>query len=103
MDFPQLVNSFNKRATQKAHSHTDISQAENEPLTIKRAATIYEGGGAIFIAIFAVVVIIAVPLILYFNPNDRQKNPFVLLAPMAGAIFFLTQFYRYRKNNKDKT
>ncbi|HYC38963.1 MAG TPA: hypothetical protein VEB63_00630, partial [Chitinophagaceae bacterium] len=62
-----------------------------------------EGGRAIFIAIFAVVVIIAIPMILYFNPGDRQKNSFVLLAPMAGAIFFLTQFYRYRKNNKAKT
>lgn len=102
MDFPQLVTSFNKRVTQKAHSHTDISHAENKPLTIKRAATIYEGDGAIFIAIFAVIVVIAVPLILYFNPSDRQKNPFVLLAPMGGAVFFLTQFYRYRKRNKAK-
>jgi hypothetical protein len=101
-DFPQLVNSYNKRVTQKAHSHTDFSHSENEPLTIKRAGTIYEGGGAIFIAIFAVIVVIAVPLILYFNPDDRQNNPFVLLAPMAGAFFFLTQFYRYRKKNKTK-
>ena len=103
MDFPQLVNSFNKRVTQKAHSHADISHTDNEPQTIKRAATIYEGDGAIFIAIFAVIVIVTVPLILYFNPSDRQKNPFILLAPMAGAIFFLTQFYRYRKKNKTKT
>jgi hypothetical protein len=29
MDFPQLVNSFNKRVKQKAHSHTDISHADN--------------------------------------------------------------------------
>jgi hypothetical protein len=103
IDFSQLVNSFNKRVTQKAHTHTGFSHADNESLTIKRAATIYEGGGAIFIALFAVIVIIAVPLILYFNPGDRQKNPFVLLAPMAGAIFFLTQFYKYRKKRKDKT
>jgi hypothetical protein len=103
IDFSQFVTSFNKRVTQKAHSHADIPQADNEPQTIKRAATIYEGEGAIFIALFAVIVIIAVPLILYFNPGDRQKNPFVLLAPMAGAIFFLTQFYRHRKKHKAKT
>jgi len=65
--------------------------------------TIYESGAAVFIAVFAVIVIIAVPLILYFNPGDRQKNPFVLLAPMVGAIFFLTQYFKYRKNNKAKT
>lgn len=103
VDFPQLVNSFNKRVTTKAHLQTDISHADNEPLTIKRAATIYESGSAIFIAIFAVIVIIAVPLILYFNPSDKQKSPIVLLAPMAGAIFFLTQFYKYRKKCKNKT
>jgi hypothetical protein len=103
MDFPQLVNSFNKRVTAKEHTSADIHQTHNQPQIIKRAATIYESEGAIFIAAFAVVVVIAVPLILYFNPSDRQKNPFVLLAPMAGAIFFLTQFYRYRKNNKAKT
>lgn len=102
MDFPQLVNSFNKRVTKKAYPHADIPQTDKEPLTIKRAATIYESGGVVFIAAFAVIVIIALPLILYFNPRDRQKNPFVLLAPMAGAIFFLTQFYRYRKNDKAK-
>ncbi len=103
IDFPQLVNSFNKRVTQKARSQGDIPHIENEPLTIKRAATIYEGDGAIFIAIFAIIVIIAVPLILSFNSGDRQKNPFILLAPMAGAIFFLSQFYKYRKKNKAKT
>lgn len=103
IDFPQLVSRFNKRVTAKTHSQPDIPQTHNEPQTIRRAATIYESGGAIFIAAFAVVVIIAVPLILYFNPSDRQKNPFVLLAPMTGAIFFLTQFFRYRKNNKAKT
>ncbi|MBL7744550.1 MAG: hypothetical protein JNN00_13855 [Chitinophagaceae bacterium] len=102
MDLPQLVNIFNKRVTSKSHSHADTPQADNEPQTIKQAATIYEGDGAIFIAIFAVIVIIAVPLILYFNPDDKKKNPFILLAPMAGAIFFLTQFYRYRKKNKTK-
>ena len=83
--------------TQKSYSHNEISHAENKPLTIKRAATIYEGEGAVFIAIFAVIVVIAVPLILYFSPKDRLKNPFIALAPMAGAVFFLTQFYRYRK------
>lgn len=103
IDFSQLVNSFNKRVTAKTHSQPDILKTQNGPQTIKRAATIYESGGAIIIAAFAVVVIIAVPLILYFNPSDRQKNPFVLLAPMAGAIFFLTQYFKYRKNNKAKT
>ena len=102
IDFPQLVNNFNKRVTHKAQSQADILSTDNEPLTIKRAATIYEGDGAIFIAIFAVFVIIAVPLILFFNPDDRQKNPFVLLAPMAGAIFFLTQFYKHQKKIKVK-
>lgn len=97
MNFPQLVKSFNKRVTQKSYSHNEISHAENKPLTIKRAATIYEGEGAVFIAIFAVIVVIAVPLILYFSPKDRLKNPFIALAPMAGAVFFLTQFYMYRK------
>lgn len=103
MDFPKLVNNFNKRVSQKAQSQADITYTDNEPQTIKRAATTFEGDGAVFIAIFAFIVIIAIPLILYFNPGDRQKNSFVLLAPMAGAIFFLTQFYRNRKNNKAKT
>jgi hypothetical protein len=100
IDFPQFVNNFNKRVTQKPRSQADISYTVNESMKIKRAATIYEGDGAIFIAIFAIIVIIAAPLILYFNPGDRQTNPFVILVPMAGAIFFLTQFYKHRKKNK---
>lgn len=103
IDFPQLVSSFNKRVTQKALSQSYIPYIVKEPQTIKRAATIYEGDGAIFIAIFAVILIIAVPLILCFNPGGRQSNPFVLLAPMAGAVFFLTQFYKHRKKNNAKT
>lgn len=102
-DFPQLVNSFNKKVSNNGHSHANAPQTSKDPQTIKRAATIYESDGAVFIAAFAVILIFAVPLILYFNPGDKQINPFVLLAPMAGAMFFLSQFYRYRKKNKYKS
>jgi hypothetical protein len=103
IDFPQLVNGYNKSVKSKVNFPSEISQTDYEPREIKREKTMYEGSGAVVIAAFAVVLIIAVPLILYFDPGERQKNPFILLASMTGAIFFFTQFYRYRKNSKAKT
>jgi hypothetical protein len=103
LNFPQLVERHNKQAKSKAHFLANNLHADDEVLLIRQEKTIYESRGAIFLAIFAVIAIIAVPLILYFNPIDRQKNPFILLAPMSGAAFFLSKFYKYRKKNKTKT
>jgi hypothetical protein len=93
MDFSQTVVKHNKQQKRQLKK-TKFDQSE---VGIKRAKIIFELASAPFIAAFAILLIIAVPLILYFKPADTSKNPFILLAPMAGAIFFLIQFYKYRR------
>lgn len=103
IDFPKIVCSFNERVAAKGNSQGDGQNAGNRPLMINRESTIYEGGGATLIAAFAVVIILAVPLILYFNPSGKKQSTFVLVAPMAGAIFFLMQYFKHQKRKNAGT
>jgi hypothetical protein len=96
--FPQIVVKYNKEQ-KKEFKKEELGQPS---VGIKRAKTIFESEFAPYLAAFAILGIVAVPLILYFKPADTSKNPFVLLTPMAGAIFFLTQFYKYRKNRNSE-
>lgn len=93
-NFSQIVVKSNKERKKEFKSE-ELDQAGVE---IKREKTIFESEFAPFLAAFAILMIIAVPLILYFKPAETSKNSFALLAPMAGAIFFLIQFYKYRRN-----
>ena len=98
MDFSQIVIKHNKERTKKSKTE-ELGQSG---VGIKRANTIFESEFAPFLAAFAILIIVAVPLILYFRSADTSKNPFALLAPMAGAIFFLIQFYKYRRTRNNE-
>ena len=98
MDFSQTVAKHNK-PQKREFKRNEFDQSE---VGIKRAKTVFELESAPFIAAFAIILIVAVPLILYFKPTDTSKNAFMLLAPMAGAIYFLIQFYKYRRKRNIK-
>jgi hypothetical protein len=104
-DFDKLVAAFSQvviKYNRQKDIQSDTKKSEQSEFGIKKAKTIFESQSAPFLAAFAVLMIVAVPLILYFKPSDTSENRFVLLAPMAGAIFFLIQFYKYRKSNKSE-
>ena len=96
MNFPQIAVKYNKELKEEFKR----GELDRSGVGIKKAKTIFESEFAPFIAAFAILMIITFPLIIYFKPADIAKNSLALLAPMAGAIFFLIQFYKYRKKNQ---
>ena len=94
-DFPSIVSHHNQNAQAVRHAKNQ-NVLKNE---IKAENTIFESDAAPFLAILAIVMIIAFLLILYFNTS---KNPLIMLGPIGGATFFLIQFFKYRKNNRSE-
>jgi len=101
-DFPSKVEKHNK-IIQRQSGRTDTEKKPQKAETIiKKEKTIFENELAPFVAGFAILVVIAVPLVLFLKPTGEISNPFVGLASMAGAFFFVVQYFKYRKKISKK-
>jgi hypothetical protein len=94
-DFPAKVERHNKKVERKP-----TTTETQRPTKINREKTIFEAAYSPLLAGFAILLLVAVPLIFFFKPIDKISNPFMGLAAMTGGLFFLTQYFKYRKNNK---
>jgi hypothetical protein len=68
--------------------------------TIKRAKSIYETNSGLVLAGFAMVVIIALPILLIVVPSTKEPNYFMFGLGYLGAIYFLIKVYKLRKKNR---
>jgi hypothetical protein len=97
-DFSQVVSEHNRQKHISSHSE----KLPTKELEIKREKTFYESKGSPFFKILAIIFIVTIPIFLYLYPGDKPTNPFVLLAPIAGATFYMIQFFKYRKQKKNE-
>jgi predicted ATP-dependent protease len=96
-DFPSKVERYNKKAEKRA-----IATRTEKPAKILREKTIFEEAYAPLLAGFAILLLIAVPYLIFFNPDKKVSNPYMGLAAMAGGLFFLIQYFKYRKEKNEK-
>lgn len=96
-DFPSKVERHNKKVERKA-----ITTKPEKPAKIKREKTIFEEAYAPLLAVLAILLLVAVPFIIFFNPDKKISNPYMGLAAMAGGLFFLTQYIKHRREKKNE-
>ena len=77
------------------------SQNNNKSNHIKLGKTIYETTFGLILAGFAVLIIIAIPIILFAFPTNQTSNYAGLTIACVGAIFFVVQVYIHRKKRKE--
>ena len=98
LEFPNITLDYNNH---KENISTNKSASEETKLVkIKREKTLYEGKIGLFLAGLAIIFI---ALFIYLIATNKLKNSsgiFGLLASISGAIFFLGQFFKYRKEEK---
>ena len=94
-DFPSIVESYNKKISRK-----QVTTETNNPKKIEKEKTIFEESYSPLLAGLAILLLLAVPLIFFFKPIDKISNPLMGLAAMFGGLFFLTQYFKHRKNKK---
>lgn len=93
-EFPTAINQFNQ---QKQIQTIELNhEAPKKKQEVKEEKNIYQSQAAPVFAILAVLMIALAITIVVVNPTGKTRNPFLLFSPLAGAIFFLTQFFRYR-------
>jgi hypothetical protein len=94
-DFPAKVSRYNSNVERRP-----LIYATSKNKRIEKEKTIFEGSNAPVLAGFAILLLIAVPLILFISSSDKLSNPFIGLASMSGGLFFLIQYFKHRKKNK---
>ncbi|GAA3790441.1 hypothetical protein GCM10022271_23440 [Corallibacter vietnamensis] len=79
------------------------SKSTDDSIEIKRAKNIYESNYGLISAIFMGLVIIAVVIAFIFIEPKGNSSPNygLLVASLAGGIFFIIQVISYRKKNKN--
>ncbi len=100
-DFPSIVTKHNKLFAKKSTLSTGNEQAGNVQTVIENEKTIFESNNAPFLAGLALVMLITVSFILFNRPTGKIRNPFIGLAAISGAIFFLVQYSRARRKVKN--
>ena len=103
-DFETLVYTFPEFV--KDHNKTVKQTEENKGFSgnrkkIERAKTLYENANSPFIVIFAIFSILAILIIMFFKGNSIA-NPFLGFSAITGAIFYLSRYFKYRKEGKEK-
>lgn len=76
------------------------SKSSDNSIEIKRAKNIYESNYGLISAILMVIVIIAGLIAIIFIKPKGSPNYGLLIASLAGGIFFIIQVMSYRKKNK---
>jgi len=99
-DFPSKVSRHNKKIERKSEKTDKNKKPEKAETIIKNEKTIFESTYAPLFAGFAILLLVAVPLILFTKPTGKSSNPFMGLAAMFGGLFFLIQYFKHRKKNK---
>jgi hypothetical protein len=85
------------------HFEQKINQINSDKDTtndIKRGKTIYVTKWGLVLAGFAIVMMIAFPVILIFFPAKKTPNYAAIGASYVGAIFYLTQVILHRQKSK---
>ncbi len=79
------------------------SKSSEDSIEIKRAKNIYESNYGLISAVFMGIVIIAgVIAFIFIEPKENSSpNYGLLIASLAGGIFFIIQVISYRKKNKN--
>lgn len=79
------------------------TKTKNDSIDIKRAKNIYETKYGLISAIFmGVVIVIGLIAFLVIEPKGSSKHNYgLLIASLAGGIFFIIQVLNYRKKSKD--
>lgn len=79
------------------------SKSSEDSIEIKRAKNIYESIYGLISAVFMGIVIIAgVIAFIFIEPKENSSpNYGILIASLAGGIFFIIQVISYRKKNKN--
>ena len=94
-DFRKFLSDFTNQVEQ-------FNNADNYKRNdIKLGKTIYETTGGLILAVFAVIVIIGLPILLSAMPTKKTPNYFGLGVAYTGAIYFLVQVYIHRKKRKE--
>jgi hypothetical protein len=96
-DFPSIVSKFNKQISEKELSGIQAGKTHK----IERTKTIYESSIAPFLAGLAIVMIIAITIIICNNSSGKSGTTIPGLAAMSGAIFFLAQYFSYRRKKEN--
>ena len=94
-DFRKFFSDFVERVEQLNNADKD---KRND---IKLGKTLYETTGGLILAVFAVIVIIGLPILLIALPTKKTPNYFGLGVGYTGAIYFLVQVYIHRKKRKE--
>ena len=91
-DFTRFLKDFELTIKQ-------INSDKDESNDIKRGKTIYETNWGVALAVLAIFMIIAVPIIFIFFPADKAPNYGSVIILYSSAFYFLFQFYTYRRKN----
>ena len=102
-DYPEFISAFISFVEDynveisRSSANSDLTA---KPKTIKHAKSIYESTGGIVLAGFAIVVIFALPILLFIVPSTKEPNYFLFGVGYIGAVYYVIQVYTYRKRNK---
>lgn len=91
-DFLTFLRHFEQKITQ-------INTDKDKSNDIKRGKTIYETKWGLVLAAFAILIIVAVPIMFIFFPTKKTPNYAAIGASYVGAIYFLIQVYTHRQRN----
>jgi len=97
-DYSEFISAF--ASAVNYHNIGTKSSVKDKLTTIKRAKSIYESTGGFFLAGFAIIIIVGLPILLIVFPPAKEPNYFLFVLGYVGAIYFLYQIYIRRKKNK---
>lgn len=99
-DFPEIVANHNERAENISSNSTQTGAATSKPFEIKREKALFEGRAGFVLAVLAMIFIVAFIYLLVTKKITSASAGFGLLASISGAVFFLMQFFQYRKKQQ---
>ncbi|MFM2338912.1 MAG: hypothetical protein RL115_2105 [Bacteroidota bacterium] len=68
---------------------------------IEREKTVFENEASPFIAILAVIFIVGITTFIVLS-KQKSNNPFIGVAAISGAVFYLSQFLKHPKKKSRK-
>lgn len=95
--FPEYVKKHNNKKNESQSNGANIYHAQK----IEREKTIFENAASPFFVFLAIFFIVAISAIMILK-KDKSDNPFLGLAALSGAIFYLAKYLQYRKKEADK-
>jgi hypothetical protein len=93
--FPEFIEYHNKIAETES---SDKKLTYKQP-KIERAKSIYENEASPVFVILAIGVVLVISLVMIFKDNG-VSNPFLGLTAISGGVFYIIQYFKYRKRKK---